>query len=91
MADTVKAPFRIAIRAEGNMVNAYLAAPDTMAEATPIGSIVRSACDADRALFEDFKALMQKVVAAACHSALGVVPADFETSPAPEHERSGRG
>lgn len=82
-------PFRIAIRAEGNFINAYLAAPDSMASAQLIGCVARGACDADRTIFTEFQTLMQRAVAIACKGALGVEPLKFETQPAPEHERGG--
>lgn len=89
--ESVNAPaFRLAIRAEGHMINAYIAPMDSMQEALLIGSINRNACDARRALFDQFKELMKEVLTEACKGALGAAPSGFDERQAPEHEKSGR-
>ncbi len=82
-------PYRIAIRAEGAMVNAYLAKLDTMDGAIPVGSIARSICEADRSVFDAFQSLMEKAAGALTVAVLGVAPIDFKREAAPEHENAG--
>ena len=83
-----KLPMRLAIRSEGNVVNAYLAAADTMADARLIGSLARGV--AERAdLFERWKALMTEALSVLVEEITGQRPLITETR-APEHERSGR-
>lgn len=83
-------PFRIAIRAEGKMINAYVAPPDTMEGAHLLGCVARAVCEADRSVFDDFQALMQRAAAALTREVLGAEPIRFDTTEAPEHERAGR-
>lgn len=84
------APFRLAIRAEGSMVNAYLARWGTMEGAHLLASVARACCDADPAVFEAFKA-MAKVALQAAMKSVSDIPVDFAgEQPAPEHEKAGR-
>jgi len=83
------APFRLAFRAEGEFVNCYYAAADTMSGATLLGSMRRSLFESTPGVFHKWQALLQEILAAACVDVLGDAP-QFETKPAPEHERSGR-
>lgn len=86
---TVRAPFRLAMRAEGAFWNAYLAHSDTMAESMLLGSIRLAAVqEPDRKA--RFMALMQESLAAALMDTAGVTiswPDPPKT--APEHERNG--
>lgn len=81
--------FRIAIRAEGEFINAYLAPPDSMVNAVHMGSIRRSFCDASRPLFKQFQELMQAAITVAVQESLGATPEGFVTTAAPEHEKAG--
>lgn len=83
------APFRLAFRAEGEFVNCYYAAADTMENAMLLGSMRRSTLEKTPGVFWKWQALMQEVLTAACLDVLGAAP-QFETKPGPEHERSGR-
>lgn len=83
-------PFRIAFREEGESVNAYLAPIETMEGARLVGSIHRSLCMLDRALFDSFVELMQTGATALTKDVLGCEPVRFDQTTAPEHERSGR-
>lgn len=86
---TVRAPFRIAIRAEGTFVNAYIADAETMRDAILVASMMRVPMEKDPALFEEWKALLVRMVALACEeNGWGV--AEFFEERAPEHERAGR-
>jgi hypothetical protein len=88
MTDEIK-PFRIAIRAEGEFVNAYFASPTSMENAQLVASIRRAVCDADEAVFDAFKDLVRKVVSSLTKRVLGAEPIRMEEEAAPEHERAG--
>ena len=83
------APFRIAFRVEGNMVNVYLAMTGSMNEAMLIGSCMKSILSVSPRQFEQFREIMQAGIAAAVKDTLGVDVHHFGLEPAPEHERSG--
>lgn len=78
-------PFRIAFRSEGSDVNAYFALGDTMEGAVLIASIRRGALNAAPGAFEDYQALMRKIV----NAISGDLFVEFQTIPAPENERTG--
>ena len=80
---------RIAIRAEGRFVNAYIADLTTMDDAKLIASISRACCDADPEVFEAFKRAAELACAAIIKSVADVEAVDFDTRPAPERERAG--
>lgn len=82
-------PFRIAFRVEGLMIHAYFAPPETMAGAVLLGSVLKSICDEDRAVWEAFKALMRQSMTTVMRAAIGVEAAEFIEEPAPEHEKAG--
>ena len=82
-------PIRLAFRHEGDKVNCYLADMHTMEDAQFIGCVPVAACDMDKQIFQDFKALMQKVFTVACVQTIGVAPSSFHDQPAPEHEKAG--
>lgn len=89
MNDLVKAPWRIAIRAEGEYVNAYFADEHTMDGATLLGSLKRSIAEAGA--FDSWRVFMQDAFALFVEQATGVRPEwPDPPHPAPEHERSGR-
>jgi len=91
MPEQQQVPFRLAIRSEGNMVSAYLAYSDSMADATLLGSIRRGLVKEHPALFDEWRLLMQSALGQVVEDALGVKPVwPREPVPAPEHERSGR-
>lgn len=81
-----KPNMRLALRAEGNYWNAYVAEMGTMEGAVLIGSISLTAAT-DTAIYRAFMALMQKT----CETLLPI-PVEGWDLPrsAPEHERSGR-
>ena len=92
MADApfADAPFRLAIRHEGKMVNAYLAKTETMEGATLLGSLVLSLAS-NPETFEQWKQFMKDAFAVAIKEALGATVTHMDEQPAPEHERSGHG
>jgi hypothetical protein len=80
-------PIRLAIRHEGNSVNAYLAFRGTMKGATFIGSLaIGIASRSD--FFERWKNLMSDALALAVEDISGEAP-EMSIKPAPEHERGG--
>ncbi len=80
-------PVRLAIRREGNSVNAYMADPKTMEGATLVASLtVGIAQHAD--FFERWMQLMEDALARAVKDIYGQEP-EMTTRPAPEHERGG--
>lgn len=87
--DYVKTGIRLAIRGEGAHVNAYLAQADSMEGAMLLGSMKRKVCERFPDIFNEWKALMARVVSRTAHEVLGVEPRMIE-EPAPIHERAGR-
>lgn len=84
-------PYRIAIRAEGSMVNAYWARTETMEGAELVASISRELAESDRAIFDSFRLLMEACSIVLARVRLGAATTVVEVTPAPEHERAGRG
>jgi hypothetical protein len=84
-------PFRLAFRAEGDFVNCYLAPPESMEGAELLASMRRSLLDADKALWASYRELMENAARVMAREVLGADVAAFDTTPAPEHEKSGRG
>ncbi len=70
-------------------MNAYLADLASMDGAKLIGSVLRRACDVDRAIFDGFLDLMQRVVRTAIQEAIGSTDVEMTIESAPEHERAG--
>lgn len=91
MSTTAPAPFRLAFRAEGEFVNVYYAAIDTMEGAMFLSSMRRSMLDATPGAFVKWQELMREILSVACVDAMGAAPVSFDSRVAPEHERSGRG
>lgn len=80
---------RLAIREEGQFVNAYLAQSDNMAGAFLVGSIAVGLLKMEPELFEQFKALMTAAMKTLVEVGVGgKVLGTFEEPP-PEHERAG--
>lgn len=91
MTDEKKVAFcRLAIRSEGEFVNAYMAEMGTMDSAVLLSSIRRTIIDNDRRAFDLWRDFLQ---AAFGDMLKGIAGAELEwgdPQPAPEHERSGR-
>lgn len=80
---------RLAIRQEGQFVNAYVAPFDSMQDALHIGSISLALLNMRPALFEGFKALMVDAMTALVETGTDAkVLGTFEQA-APEHEKAG--
>jgi hypothetical protein len=88
-AGTTRLPIRLAIRKEGDFVNAYLAAADTMDGATLLGSI-RTTLAEHGDVFQIWKKSMSDAFSVLVRETLGQEPQMHEQR-APEHERSGHG
>lgn len=87
MAKLKEIGIRLAIRREGEFINAYLAQRNTMDDATLLGSLaIGPAGKPD--IFEAWKKLMTVVVSRAVTEAFGQQPTMVERA-APESERSG--
>jgi hypothetical protein len=82
-------PFRIAFRAEGAMVNVYLALSESMEGAQLIACCSKAILDVSPDQFAMFRKIMENGIAAAIKDTMGVEVAKFEIQPAPEHERAG--
>lgn len=82
---------RVAIRKEGNFINAYAAELGTMEGAHLIGSIARACVEEDPEVFEAFKRCVTLALAAILEGVAGIEVVDFVIEPAPEHERAGEG
>ena len=87
MAGTSMTQVRLALRNEGEFVNAYAALGGTMDGAILMGSL-RKTLAADNRVWFRWKSLMTDLFRAVVKDAFGV---DVETveQPAPEHERAG--
>jgi hypothetical protein len=85
----MSAELRIAIRAEGQMINAYVAMANSMEGAIPIGSISRVLCDEDETLFDQFKALMTMAGTTLIEQLAGGKVLEVFERDAPEHEKAG--
>ena len=80
---------RIAIRAEGQMVNAYVAMTSSMADDVHIGSFHRRLLVTSPELFDQFKELLKAAGAVLIEQVGGKkICAVFEQD-APEHEKAG--
>lgn len=79
---------RLAIRREGEFVNAYLAQRSTMDGAKLLGSLAVDVAQ-HVVIFDAWKSLMSGVMEAAIQTLFKQKP-DMREEPAPEHERSGR-
>lgn len=86
----VKIPCRLAIRHEGDFVNAYMALDDTMQDAKLLGSILCALVDANPELFEQWKNTMRTAMALIVKSIFGANPVWGGEEKAPEHERAGQ-
>jgi hypothetical protein len=80
---------RLAIREEGEFVNAYHAAPNTMEGAMLVGSIRAAILRQHRDIWQDWKNLMTRAYQVVIHDVTGI-HAEMNEQAAPEHEKSGR-
>jgi len=88
MSDEQKQIGRLAIRKEGDVINAYYAMPGTMKDALWLSSITCSAAERPE-VFEAFKNLGREIVGQILFEVTGVRPSWGGEQPAPEHERAG--
>lgn len=79
---------RLAIRAEGAEVRAYIARQDTMADPLWLSSIDRKLCEAHPEVFELWKTLMAEVMTQAVRDIFGETPT-LRTEAPPDHEKAG--
>ena len=79
---------RLAIRHEGQNVNAYYAMPGTMKDALLLATVKKPAADMPGVL-DSFMALGRKIVGEILFFETGVRPTWGGPETAPEHERSG--
>jgi len=82
-------PFRIAVRDEGEHVNAYFARTGTMQNAELVLSIKRRVLEDDPQLRESFFAFMQLLAASMVMKRTGQGVSGIDVSPGPEHEKAG--
>lgn len=90
-SDDFVTAFRLAFRREGSQVNCYIASPDSMVDARLISTMPERVLSADKTIWEDWQALMQRVIRVIAKEVLNADVAEFEVRPAPESERSGNG
>lgn len=83
------APYRIAIREEGAMVNAYWTSTDTMEGAELVASIQTRMLRDDPGLWEGFQIMAQAMAVSLTQHRLGVTPTGLNVSEAAQHERAG--
>jgi hypothetical protein len=79
---------RLAMRVEGVNWNAYAAKPDTMVDATFLGSINMRFVESNKERKKAFLALMQDALGDVLEEMFGERPTWNEPIAAPEHERS---
>jgi len=84
------APFRLAMRREGNWWVAYLALRNTMAGAKELGRVLIGIVENNPERKTAFMDLMKSAIASATVDVLGKAPEYWEEQSAPESERSGR-
>jgi hypothetical protein len=83
--------YRLAFREEGDRVVCYYALPDTMEGALELSSMRLGIMQRVPQLFPQWQQLMQTVMDHANREILGIEnPAEWEFTPAPEHERAGK-
>lgn len=84
------APFRIAIRNEGTLLNAYFALPGTMVGAHLLLSAHAETVKSSPELTSAYVAFAQALSHIHAKRTLGLNVVDFgDATPAPEHERGG--
>lgn len=87
---STEAVFRVAIRSEGENVNAYYAPMTGMRGAILLGSIKRRLCQLP-GVFESFQSLMGHVATGLAEEVLGASVKEVRFEDVPEHERAGHG
>jgi len=85
---TVKAPFRLAFRVEGDHINCYFASPDTMEDAQWIASVHRGLIEKHSHLWDEWKALMVAMFERHLKD-MGITTQGWIAQPAPPHEEAG--
>ena len=80
---------RLAIRDEGEWINAYYAMPGTMDGSILLASLRRTAADRP-GVFDAFKDLGRTIVGEILFEEIGARPAWGGEDRAPEHERAGK-
>jgi hypothetical protein len=85
----IRAPFRLAFREEGGVINAYFADNDTMDDAIFMASISKKLCEADREIFQRWREVVGDGFAAFVQATTGTRPIIGEVEAAPEHEKAG--
>lgn len=81
-------PFRLALRHEGRMWNAYLAERHTMDGATLIGSIAMAVVVNSPRRKQAFQQMMTDAMSDMVEEFFGAKP-EMKTQQAPEHEKAG--
>lgn len=91
MIEKVQRAFRVALRAEGDWLVAYLAATDSMVDTVELGRIGRSVADIDPEVFIAWQSLWSNWSERAVRRLLGLPGLKIEVvvEEAPEHEKSG--
>jgi hypothetical protein len=81
--------FRLAVREEGNYINAYLASPESMDDAVHVASLRVTVARQYPEVFDPFVEFIKELARVMGEGVYGNV-AGIEIEEAPEHERSGR-
>lgn len=81
--------YRLAICVEGNTLQAFIAEPGTMAGAGLVGTINKTICDKESALYARWQQLMTDAVMAMTQRALGAVEVKVLETELPLSERIG--
>ena len=80
-------PLRLAFREEDGFWNCYIARPDTMKDAMPIGSILMRVVQEHIEVKDAFMHTMRQTLSVIIEEVTGTPPVNWSTSPAPPHER----
>lgn len=82
---------RIAIRDEGEFTVAYVAGLDPGGFMVPVASLRNSLVNLDEEAFEEWREVLQQLVARMVKKVTGINVTSFEFGPLAEHEKVGHG
>jgi len=88
MSDSLR-PYRVAVREDGEFVNAYFAKADTLDGAWLVASISKTVLELEPVAWQVFQEFMKCVASTLVEKATGARVVDVIVGPGPAHERSG--
>jgi len=93
MSKREEAPFRLAFRSEGRLVNCYFAKPNTMENAVLLSCLPQKLIDAEPALWDAWRKIMIDCLDVMCREVFGTPIGSnrYVEEEGPENEKSGHG